>query len=138
MREQLDVAEIGLADCQAPFTGLVLLGVQQLAGDGSIWFALPFVEGKPLVSVRYFRSPNGTFPDPNMIREQQPTLIAAANAKRWRELENGDESAFLKAVREGAFELGGNFGKYRQHLEWFLANSTAIRLVGAVERLAGT
>lgn len=136
MTGTLPADAIGLRDCAAPFGGVVLLGVRYASDAGSIWFALDF-EGPEveLREVQYYVSPNDSFPDPSLIREWRPVLMAAADSARWHELEVADENIFLHAILNGDFELGGNFGRYRQYLEWLLANATLLRIVTAAAEL---
>jgi len=128
---------IGLEHCAAPFAGLVLLGVKGVSGTSSSWFGLDFEgPGVELREVQYYVSPNESFPDPSLIRERQPVLIAAADGAHWRELELADEKAFLRALLQGDFELGGNFSRYRQHLEWLLENATSLRITAVADELS--
>jgi len=120
---------IGLDGCTAPFAGTVLLGVRQ--EGGSVWFALEFAAaGAPLKSVSSARSDDLSFPDADFVEQRRPVLVALADEDDWKSL--GDPGEFQRRIVNGRFELGGNFARFRQHLEWLVAQAPRLRITDAL------
>lgn len=120
---------IGLDDCIGAFAGAILIGMRDDENTRSLWFWLEFPEsGARLTSVRCFYSDGAEFPDRDLLRATRPVLIVSATQQEWDDLHGGNERRFLDAVLSGKVEISGNFPRYRQYLEWFLAAGPRLQL----------
>lgn len=125
---QVPAATLGIAGCEAPFDGSIAFGIRD-GGGSSLWLILRFGRhGLLEPTVECYTSEDHSFPDEEFLRDEAPVLIAAASPENWATLQEATDERFQHAVLHGDFELGGNFGRYRQHLAWLLESKHLLAL----------
>jgi hypothetical protein len=118
--KELNPEDLGLdAGCAVPADDWILLGVRN-PQEGSMWIRIQLKrETLPHVVCDLLASEDDDFPDPAFVASERPMLMALARAEEWRHL-GADQEHFRQDLLAGRIEIGGNFGRFRRHLEWVL------------------